>query len=240
MADDSREITINAIDEIHRSSEVNEVVLSLTSFVNYFGFESLSIAQLISPARGGSNKIEITDWPEGLQQQRLQRGTITRDPIALEALRSKTPFTWSDAYCRTNKEGRKFIDETREVTSADGLLIPVHPYNSIPGCLSLGADHIELTREELSCIDVVSVQAFMKLVEILGPFPFEINVNLSGREIDVIHYAAAGKTNWEISKILNISEHTVRAYLQSAAAKLGTISKTHTVAVAIANRLVLT
>lgn len=235
-----KQITIRAINDIHGCETVDDVVLALTNYVSAYGFESVSITQLVSPARAGKKRIAISNWPEEFLKERIQKGTIVRDPIAQEALRSKTPFTWRDVRSRADKQGRKIIDQAMEVTSKDGLLVPIHPYDSIPGCVSLGTSKVDLSNQEISWIDVICVQAYMKIVEFLGPFPFDINVNLTGREIDVIHYAAAGKTNWEISRILNISEHTVRAYLQSAAVKLKTVSKTHTVALAIANRLVLT
>lgn len=234
-----QEYTVSTINEIHESDSVDQIVASLTAYVKYFGFESLSITHLISPIRSGKKRIAISDWPQEFLDKRFSKNTIIHDPIAHEAMRSKTPFTWGDVYERADKNGRLIIEEAREYTSKDGLLIPVHPYDSVPGCISLGTNKVDLSREQLSWLDVVSVQAFMKIVEILGPFPFEMFIKLTGREIDVVHYAAAGKTNWEISRILNISEHTVRSYFQTAARKLNTISRTHTVAVALANKLIL-
>lgn len=43
---------------------------------------------------------------------------------------------------------------------------------------------------------------------------------LSARECEVLHWSAIGKTAWEISMILRISERTVNFHLQRAAAKL--------------------
>ena len=239
MEQNYQQVTVSTISEIYQSDNVDDVVLALTSFASMFGFDSVSITQLVSPARAGGKRIAITDWPEDFIEYRLANEGMVRDPIAKEALRSKSPFTWQDVYNRSDKRSRKFLDQAREATSNDGLLIPIHPYDSIPGCVSLGAQSVDLSKSDIGWIDTVCIQAFMKIVELMGPFAFEIRVSLTGREIDVIHYAAAGKTNWEISRILSISEHTVRDYFRSAARKLETIGKTHTVATAIANGLVL-
>ena len=43
---------------------------------------------------------------------------------------------------------------------------------------------------------------------------------LSPREVETLRWSAVGKTSWEISMILGISERTVNFHLQQAAAKL--------------------
>ena len=239
MGRTDQDLTLRAIDEIQDSTSVDDVVIAYTSFVNGFGFETVAITQLVNPARAGQNRLVITNWPEEYVKDRHERNTIAHDPIVLQAIRSKTPFTWQDVYQRTDKNGRKIIDEGRDFTQNDGLLIPIHVYDSIPGCITIGTNKLSLSQDQIRWIDVVSIQAYMKIVDFMGPFPFEVQARLSNREIDVVHYAAAGKTNWEISKILGISEHTVRAYFQTAAQKLKTVSRTHTIAVAIAQGYVL-
>jgi LuxR family quorum sensing-dependent transcriptional regulator len=44
---------------------------------------------------------------------------------------------------------------------------------------------------------------------------------------------AAGKTDWEISQILSISEQTVHGYVQNAMTKLGARTRAQAVALAI-------
>jgi LuxR family transcriptional activator of bioluminescence operon len=39
---------------------------------------------------------------------------------------------------------------------------------------------------------------------------------LSAREREVLHWAAARKTEWEIGKILGLSEHTADKFIRSA------------------------
>jgi DNA-binding CsgD family transcriptional regulator len=62
---------------------------------------------------------------------------------------------------------------------------------------------------------------------------------LTTREIDVLCWAASGKSAWETAQILNISDNTVNKYITSAAAKLGCTGKTHAVARAISKGLLL-
>ena len=55
-------------------------------------------------------------------------------------------------------------------------------------------------------------------------------INLTSREVECLLWTAHGKTAWEISVILKISEATVNYHLKNAMRKLGVHSKAHAVA----------
>ncbi|QUJ76955.1 helix-turn-helix transcriptional regulator [Sulfitobacter albidus] len=56
---------------------------------------------------------------------------------------------------------------------------------------------------------------------------------LAPRELDVLRWAARGKTTWETAQLLNLSEATVAFYARRACARLNVKSKIHAVAVCI-------
>jgi len=53
---------------------------------------------------------------------------------------------------------------------------------------------------------------------------------LTPREIDCLRWCSHGKTNWEIGRILGLSERTVEHYLSRANRKLGTATRAQAVA----------
>ena len=57
--------------------------------------------------------------------------------------------------------------------------------------------------------------------------------HLTNRERECLKWAARGKTNADIAVILNISQSTVRRYIDLARHKLNCLNKTHAVARAI-------
>jgi DNA-binding CsgD family transcriptional regulator len=61
---------------------------------------------------------------------------------------------------------------------------------------------------------------------------------ISARELDCLKWTAAGKTAWEASVILGISERTVRFHLNAAREKLKCTNTTQAVAKAVANQLI--
>jgi LuxR family quorum sensing-dependent transcriptional regulator len=60
---------------------------------------------------------------------------------------------------------------------------------------------------------------------------------LSPREIEVLMWAARGKSAAEISEILNIAKRTVDAHALSAVQKIGAVNRTHAVAIAVRDHL---
>lgn len=63
---------------------------------------------------------------------------------------------------------------------------------------------------------------------------------LTHRETEVLRWAAAGKSYWEIGTILGISERTVRFFMTNARRKLNVVSNTQAVAQAVRHDLIPT
>ena len=61
---------------------------------------------------------------------------------------------------------------------------------------------------------------------------------VSARELDCLKWVAAGKTAWEASVILGISERTVRFHLNAAREKLNCLTTTQAVAKAVQQQLI--
>jgi DNA-binding CsgD family transcriptional regulator len=62
---------------------------------------------------------------------------------------------------------------------------------------------------------------------------------MSARELDCLKWMAAGKTAWESSVILGISERTVRFHLNAAREKLNCLTTTQAVAKAVSQQLIV-
>ena len=61
---------------------------------------------------------------------------------------------------------------------------------------------------------------------------------LSVREREVLEWMKEGKTNWEISHILSISERTVKFHVQNILVKLQASTRGHAIALAMEQRLI--
>lgn len=71
-----------------------------------------------------------------------------------------------------------------------------------------------------------------------GAEPLAARAVLSRRETEVLYWAKDGKTNWEISMILRISERTAKFHVQNAMRKLDASSRAQAVAIALHQGLI--
>ena len=62
---------------------------------------------------------------------------------------------------------------------------------------------------------------------------------LSPRKSDALTFLAMGYNRRQVAEVLSISEHTLRAYIESARFKLGSLNATHAVAHALSEGLIV-
>ncbi len=67
-----------------------------------------------------------------------------------------------------------------------------------------------------------------------GVNPFRLTV----REVEVLEWIANGKTSADIAIILDLSEHTINAYIKSSMQKLATVNRPQTVAKALRHNII--
>ena len=65
----------------------------------------------------------------------------------------------------------------------------------------------------------------------------EDEVKLTDRERDAVAWVAEGKSDWEISVILGVSESTIRFHVDNARKKLGAVNRAQAVARLAAARM---
>jgi LuxR family transcriptional regulator, quorum-sensing system regulator BjaR1 len=228
------------IHTIEMCVDSGAIVEAFASFAKGYGFETLYIAQLVNPANVPDDRVlHITNWPEELLRRRAARSDALNDPVVRCGLRSRRPFTWSAARKSASQMGQKTLDEVSDFAMNDGLMFPMHAIGSVPGGVSLGAQHLDVGPRQISELEIVAQHTYFKLEDLLGPFPYQVTIDLSRRELQVIQIAAAGKTNWEISRILGVSEETVKATISRASRKLNATNRAHAVATAIAHSLIM-
>jgi LuxR family transcriptional regulator, quorum-sensing system regulator BjaR1 len=240
MMQGGTERVLQTIDAIEASQDSATAFDVFKGFVESYGFTSVYIAQLVNPANVANHKIlHLTNWPDELINARRARISHLEDPVVQWAMRSKRPFRWSSARQVASSTGRKTLDEARDFKINDGIMFPMHAIDCVPGGISLGAEQIDISTRQVSEIEIVAQHTYFKLESQMGPFPYQISIILSSRELEVIQIAAAGKTNWEISRVLGVSEETVKSTIARASKKLNATNRAHAVAIAIAHGLIM-
>jgi LuxR family transcriptional regulator, quorum-sensing system regulator BjaR1 len=231
---------LSLLDDLQACRTSQQVIDTFSDYVREFGFTSVAVSQFANPARIPlSRRIALVTWPEEYQNLRMDDQDEVHDPIISYALRSRKPFLWREAYEHADRYGKAMMDRAKEFNLTDGIVFPIHTADGLPGGVSLTGDTSDLSETDRAELYLASIHCYGHLEKILGPFPFAVHVTLSRREKDVLHWAAAGKTTWEISSILSLSQKTIEHYAQSARRKLSAVNMTHAVSNAIALELIM-
>jgi LuxR family quorum sensing-dependent transcriptional regulator len=118
----------------------------------------------------------------------------------------------------------------------DGYCIPLH-YDEGGAVISLATEHLHLDPVAKSALQLIGVYAHNRIRSLARAQPEKRDL-LTTREREVLRWVAGGKTSWEISIILKISERTVKFHLVEASRKLNAVNRTSAVAKALARGLI--
>lgn len=103
-------------------------------------------------------------------------------------------------------------------------------------CIFAFQSHLEEPRSSIA-IELVMPQllfAFRGLRHLCSAQPF----HLTKREYEILNWIKVGKTTWEISQILAISESCVNFHIDNLKRKLNSVNRGQALAVAVANGLI--
>lgn len=118
-----------------------------------------------------------------------------------------------------------------------GVAIPLSsPEGSRAAALYAGGGEPP-ARAEIASLMLSTVVAYDALCRLRQEPPIP-SARLSDREIQVLSWAANGKTSVEIATILSLSDHTVNSYLNSAMRKMDCVNRTQLVAKALRLHLI--
>jgi len=174
-------------------------------------------------------RISPSGWEDAYTRERLDRDS----PLIRGIQTRADSFVWSEIFPERGSDwlGWKVLTDFQ---LDDGIAIPVHGPNGYCAVVSLGFERIDLAPRERRAIDLASV-ALHDQMRTLSPAPVDSYPALSERERDAIAFVAEGKSDWEISVILNIAQATAHSHVENAKRKLG--AKTRAQAVARAARM---
>ncbi len=121
------------------------------------------------------------------------------------------------------------------------LLIPINGFGNEFSCLLLAISELTVQPETLVKLGwywlILSPLIYDKYHKL---FKFDQRISMTKREVECIRWAAEGKTSWEISKLLGISQRTVDFHLANCITKTGSISRQQAIVKCILNGQLLT
>lgn len=194
------------------------------------------------PALPGPTTVVISNLPEQWCNHYGQLDYARVDPAALHCRARVTPtLWWTEGYpelASRDPQTAAFVEEARGFGLRSGVSFPIHGSGGAWGMLSLSCEQeLESSRPRLERSmpynQLLSGYVFEAATRAVVPDRPADGQELTGREMECIAWCAEGKTSWEISKILGISERTVFFHMQNASRKLGASNRIQAVTLAM-------
>lgn len=196
-----------------------------------------SYAYLLVPAGARASAHLISNYPAGWTGHYLANRYETIDPVILEARKAPHSFSWgplADLHLRPESQAA-FFEEAARFGIRGGFTIPFHDGRVQVAALTFAGDATQpkfdrtIERHETT-LQMVAALFHRAARRVLITDRIVDGVALTPREYECLSWSARGKTAWEISVMLGISQRTVVCYLERAKHKLGVFSLAEAVA----------
>ena len=188
-------------------------------------------------ASGGA--IVAVTFPDHWVDRYLSQNYARIDPVVQAAFSSYAPVDWR-RLGQTGRAVRQFWNEAEDAgIRRHGLSVPIRGPGGQFALFSSDKASIDrrwemLLRERSNDLLLLSHyfnEATLRITQ--GRFPEETTERLSPREVDALTLLAIGLSRSKAAETLEISEHTLRVYIESARAKLKALNTVHAVSKAV-------
>lgn len=186
----------------------------------------------------------ISSYPESWFERYQSQNYIEIDPLVQHCSRSILPVVWHRQPKTDDKKIGRMFDEAHEHGLVSGATFSVIGKRGELAIFSLTT----ASADESDHRNIVAQlgQGYMLLAHIheavtrlgLPHIPSNDLPALTRREKECLTWVSSGKTSWEIARILGISENTIVFHIGNAGKKLGTHTRSQTVARALALGLI--
>jgi LuxR family quorum-sensing system transcriptional regulator SolR len=228
-----REDFFNAFLNLESEQEVLDLMAEMARAI---GFEYCAYGIQMPVPVSRPKVAMVNNYSPEWQAHYQQRGYLHIDPTVQHALKSTLPVVWSQELF---KSAQDMWEEAHSYGLRVGWAQSSRDAFGCVGLLTLARSAGQLTASELQANQAkmtwftqhVHVGMSRLLIPKMAP---ETQILLTAREKEVLRWTAEGKTAYEISLILAISERTVNFHINNVVLKLGASNKTQAAVKAVA------
>lgn len=220
--------------DLDHAADADELAVIFSRFTRQFGLTSVAAVTLPRSGTDVTKSVLFNSRPSQWTEEYIGEALYAADPLIGAAAHATTPFAWSDV-----TTGRRLQPRERIVMShaagfgmRDGYVIPVFEAGGRTSILSLAGCKPDLSPVNRNALTLSAIYFHNRLCGFTrrrsGP-----DVHLTPREIEVLNWVAAGKSDWQIGQILQISAKTVNYHVENLKRKYGVASRTQAIVSAL-------
>ena len=204
----------------------------LAGVTSELGFRYFALLHHASLQRSASALLRIDNYPPGWVQELIEEDLAHDDPVHHACVRTNAGFLWAElgSLLSLTARHRRILERSGRFGIGEGFTIPAHVPGEPSGSCSFAMRRGRgLPRQRLFDAELIGAHAF-RAARRIHNYPAQgAHAHLSRRQLQCLRLLAAGKTDWEIARILDLSIETAHQYVKSARAAYDVVSRTQLV-----------
>lgn len=237
---DIRRVAFEFVESIECLSTTGEIMNAMGKLLKTYGFEHHLVSFLATPNETLEDVLLSGQLPAQWHKHYNEKGYVHDDPGFRYARTMVRPFRWfKEAPYDPEREPRaaEVVQLAADFGVLDGFVIPVASTAGRMGQIWFGGRKLDLAEHQLPALHLMAIYAFDRIRELKGA-SLRHRAILTPREREILTLAANGKTSGEIGDALHISSRTVKAHIKHICRKLGAVTRTQAVMIAIRDKIV--
>ncbi len=203
----------------------------LEEIAEALGFRYFALTHHVDLPRAPQPAVRIHNYPPGWAGYFDENGLGPIDPVHRASQLTSVGFTWSrlPQMIELNERDRGILDRAAREGIGEGYTVPAHvPGEAAGSCSFATATGMPVSEDLLPLAQLIGMIAFetaRRMWEVRDT-DTQPRPRLTDRQRDCVFWAARGKSDWEIAKILGISHETIIQHLKQARERYGVGKRT--------------
>lgn len=216
--------------------EINCLFEGLNSLLS-FDMAVCGVVQFDDFGMMKSQRIVNVSYPDEWFRLYQEREFASVDSVVISHMKEFKSQNWCEAYEKIGRN-KDFVSLADDFGLEDGYSFgSLSPQDKTATIFSLSNSKNDRPHT-VEILDIVAPHFLEALRRVVLQELHQLVQPLTPRELEVVQWIANGKSSWEISKILNISERTVKFHTSTIIQKLGASNRTHAVAKSLSYGLI--
>ncbi|MDP2410714.1 MAG: LuxR family transcriptional regulator [Pseudolabrys sp.] len=217
---------------VERCKQENDIPALIEEFqarIADFGFTASVCGAWSGVGKGRMYRFYFNNWPADWLAIYERGKFFADDPLVAHARSHMTLFLWTEvqAHIRLTPQAIKIRDLTAAYGWREIIGVPIHGpagYQGLVSLASLSDVHLSSTDRALIHLLALTIHDRCHSSPDFG-WQGSATPNLTARELECVQWAAAGKTDWEIGQLMNITAATAHFHIEKVKKKLGIRSR---------------
>lgn len=243
---DPLDLTQSFVERCERAAPASDLVAAFQSALDHMGFHYFACCSHVNPRDPPQHAVVLHNFPKAWVRSYAERNLNEYDPVFIRAEKEILPFHWDAPEFRVTLTPlqKQILREGASFGIAHGYTVPIHlpsTAGALPASCSVVPASDSIDARAYRAVQVMSMYLYASVgyqndLRAAHDVATRGGPVLSARERECLELAAHGKSDWEISQVLHISEHTVHKHVETAKRRLGVSTRIQAIVWAVQRR----